>query len=147
MVCHFGSITKGTLLLIIVCFELLAKVIEKENVSDDGQITDQRKAMLLKWREQKELKRKADAMSKSQKTVFAVRHIQYNDQTTLFPPPNTKHSKKIPSKPKENVKDKIVTRSSARLAAKIPNKPAVKERKIPTAKEVKTTRKAAVKQV
>jgi len=124
-----------------------AKGIEKENLSGEGQITDQRKAMLLKWREQRELKRKVDAASKNEKTVFAVRHIQYNDTSTLFPPVNTKQSKKIAPTSKEKIQDKRVTRSSARIAAKMPTKPATKTQSVTDSKEIKPTRKTTTKQV
>lgn len=114
----------------------LGKVSEKENQATE-QITDQRKAMLLKWREQRELKKKADAATKGQKSVFAVRHIQYNDNNPTLAPVGIKPNKKTVPKPKETIPEKRVTRSSARIANKQPTTPA--------ATKVKSTVKDVVK--
>lgn len=64
----------------------------------------------MKWREQRELKKKAEAAKK--KSVFAVRHLQHNDND------KTQEIKKPITKPvaKTDLSQKRVTRSSARLA-------------------------------
>ncbi|XP_031571453.1 disks large-associated protein 5-like isoform X2 [Actinia tenebrosa] len=93
-----------------------AKSNSKEN-APQPQVTDERKAMLLKWREQRELKRKAEVAKKQEKGVFAVRHIKYDNKTILAPFPN-KGTKLTPKKPKpvSVPPAKRVTRSSAKLA-------------------------------
>lgn len=101
----------------------------------------------MKWREQREMKRKAEASTKSQKTVFAVRHVQHNDINPLSKPLNTKPPKKAAPKPKETIPKTRVTRSSARIAAKPPTKPVTRGRSASSSKEVKTKKKTASKQV
>lgn len=107
------------------------------------QVSDERKAMLLKWREQRELKRKAEAVKKQQKGVFAVRHVQHDKKPLLAPFP-TKATRISPKKPKSvSVPPaKRVTRSSARLASKqTAVKPQPKSRPASSRKDTSSTKK------
>lgn len=126
----------------------------KENVPQT-KVTDERKAMLLKWREQRELKRKAEAAKKQQKGVFAVRHVQHDNKTLLAPFPT--EATKISTKKPKSVSvppAKRVTRSSARLAKKQPavkteakGRPASGRKETSNAKKPVTANKVGTKQI
>ncbi|XP_001627379.2 disks large-associated protein 5 isoform X1 [Nematostella vectensis] len=75
-----------------------------------------RKERLQKWLEEREMKRKAEAATKTKK-AFVVRHIVHDDTKVL-----NKAQKTTKMKPsKENVPTRRVTRASARLASKQEN--------------------------